>query len=154
MQCSYKLCSRIVVVSKEVCYKIVSGGWIVESIFFPLCIRALYYNALSFSAHWSSFPIYYELYCLLNFFFPPFRRLGLKFVLSYMSVGLHINLPMNSLRAVEDVVSGRHIAIQTKLSALEPVCSFGFVVLYFLVLCHWHEMYRVSARCMLHLQSF
>jgi hypothetical protein len=53
---------------------------------------------------------------------------------------------MHSLRAVGAVVSERHIEIQTKLSALEPVCSFGFVVLYFHVLCYWHEMYRVSAR--------
>jgi hypothetical protein len=52
---------------------------------------------------------------------------------------------MHSLHAVGAVVSGRHIAIQTKLTALEPVYSYGFVVLYFHVLCHWHKIYRVSA---------
>jgi len=47
------------VVSKEVCYRIVFGSWIVDSISLASRIRALHYIALSFSAHWPSFPIYY-----------------------------------------------------------------------------------------------
>jgi len=53
------------VVSKEVCYRIVFGCWIVDSVSFSSRIRVLHYNTLSFSAHWPSFPIYYELYCIL-----------------------------------------------------------------------------------------
>lgn len=44
-------------------------------------------------------------------------------------------------------VSRKLVAIQTKLSAIEPVCSFGFVVLYFRALCRWHMVSRVSVRC-------